>query len=234
MRHRWDHAAIHTTKGLTAFPISKCLFFWIINGMSNQNRWCCSTSPQQWCILPCSAPTLLTLLGAPAFQAPQALLKALLENFPGERTREQSQHNEGSRAVQHMAFCTCAGRTTCTSFVDSSEKAWPQTRWPWSWSFSSLPSGTYNSPSPSTISGLYSLSASQTAPLLILQTTCTGARESCIRWSTMTLQGGWGLGFLVGLVGVFVGWFLFGVSKRNFYIFCKFFYGVTALKEVWC
>lgn len=186
--------------------------------MSNQNRWCCSTSPQQWCILLCSAPTLLTLLGAPAFQAPQALLKALLENFPGERTREQSQHNEGSRAVQHMAFCTCAGRTTCTSFVDSSEKAWPQTRWPWSWSFSSLPSGTYNSPSPSTISGLYSLSASQTAPLLILQTTCTGARESCIRWSTMTLQGGWGLGFFGWFGGGFCGMvFVWGFKKKFLY-----------------
>lgn len=64
------------------------------------------------------------------FQAPQAFLKALLENFPGETTRKQSQHNEGSRAVQHMAFCTCAGRATCTSFVNWSEKAWPQTRWP--------------------------------------------------------------------------------------------------------
>lgn len=130
MKHSSNHAAIHTTKGLTASPISKYFFFWIINDMGNQNRWCCSTSPQQKCILPCCTPTLLTVLGAPVFQAPQAFLKALLENFPGKTTREQSQHNEGSRAVQHVAFCMCAGRTTCTSFVDSSEKAWPQTRWP--------------------------------------------------------------------------------------------------------
>lgn len=82
MRHRSNHAVVHATKGPTVFPIAKYLFFWLINGMGNPNSWCCSMSPQQWCILLCSTPTVLTVLGAPTSQAPQALLKALLENFP--------------------------------------------------------------------------------------------------------------------------------------------------------
>lgn len=163
-----------------------------------------------------------------------------LQNFPGKTTREQSQHNEGSRAVQHMAFCTWAGRTTCTSFADSSEKAWPQMRWP------------------SSCTGAFPLShqAITTLPLPVQFQACIvcllhkqlhfqsyrlhalepeNPAQGEAQEASVTLQGSWGLGFLVDLVGGFVGWFLFGVwgFLKFFYIFCKFFYGVT-LQEVWC
>lgn len=159
--------------------------------------------------------TLLTVLGAPVFQAPQVLLKALLENFPGKTTREQSQHDEGSRAVQHMAFCTWAGRIACTSFADSSEKAWPQTRWPLSCT------GTF----PLSHEAITTLSLpvqfqAYTVCLLHKQLHFEPYRLHALgpenpaqgeaQEASVTLQGGWGLGCLVGLVGGFVGWFLFG------------------------
>lgn len=77
------------------------------------------------------------------------------------------------------------------------------------WNFSSLPSGNYTPTPPphppSTNSGLYSLSASQTVPLSILEPTCTGARESCIRWNTGGISD-------IRWLGVgFFGWFGGGV-----------------------
>ena len=75
--------------------------------MGNQNSWCSLTAPQQWCILPCLTPTPLAVLSVRVFQAPQALLEALPDSFPGKTTGGHSQYNEGSIADQHMAFCTC-------------------------------------------------------------------------------------------------------------------------------
>ena len=92
MRRKSNHAAIHTTKGLTAFPISKYLLFWIVSHMDNQNSWCSFTSPQQWCIPPYLTPTLPAV-----FQAPQALLpEALQASFP-------SQNDQGTRSTREEA-----------------------------------------------------------------------------------------------------------------------------------
>lgn len=91
------------------------------------------------------------------------------------------------------------------------------------WSFCSLPSENYKPIFPSIISSLYSLSASPTAPLTVLETTCTGARESCIRRHQEQYKVIWLWVFFVGLVGVFVGWFLFGFFIFIFLYFLQVF-----------
>lgn len=200
--------------------------------MGNQNRWCCThsytaDSTGYTCFPSTPSPPQGTTGKLPRW------------NRQGTKSAQWRRQSCPARGILHVCtknhmckFCRVKWESLATNMVTLILH----------WSFSSPPSGNYSPPAPpSTISGLYSLSASQTAPLSILQTACTGARESCVRWNTRGSSDitrwlwfgvfGWFGGGFCGMVSV---WGLVLDFLKFFCIFCKFCCRLAALKEVWC